>query len=771
MNHLYALLVGIDEYLVPRPLKGCVADIREYEKFLRGRIDQRAFDLHVRILIDGEATRAAVLGGLREHLGQAGPAGAALLVFCGHGSQQPSAHARIEPELKDETLVCFDSRIGGSDLADKEIGRCLREISGKGAHVVVILDCCHSGSGTRNLDGTGDSGRSAPPRFDPGPAGYAPVLEGGVKARSGWTLPAGSRHVLLAACSSRETAAEVLVGGRMRGAFSASLLQALNSCPATISYSSLFESAATGVRARGLAQNPQLEAIDALELDLPFLGGAVATRPRLLSVRRDCGGRWMLNMGAIHGLRPPRDPVRLILFPRGTPAGEMGSDSQAVGSAAITEVFSSTSAVTLDFNPEPELTGFDAFLEWDPSRALMVLLAGRPEGTRDLRRAIGVGGPGGRRSPYVTEGPPGSPLLAVASDEGFEIFLDGHPSPVTSVNYAWPDAAVAAVARLEHIACWRQVREWRGSENCAIANEDLEIALLHGKQVIDQRNVRLEYYECDGQLRKPGFAVRVRNLGATNLWFALLALTESFGIVPLLEEQSVALAPGQALFARGGQTLYTSLPTWLLERGATETVDMLRVLISESPFDGRLFRQPPLSDAGARSAATRLEPPFAGSANAVDWKVIDIPVRTIRAHPWQPLGPHELQLPAGVRLSAPPQFEARVRLNSAAPALQAASSAGRPYRFLEPCFHDPGLETLELQTIAGSVWPEGPLRIALPRPPDDGRRILAFTVDGGSLLPLGTSRSDGAGTSILIERLPEASEDIVRVAFRVLPEG
>ena len=49
--------------------------------------------------------------------------------------------------------MCFDSRSPGSwDLADKEIAKLIGDVAAKGPHVAVILDCCHSGSGTREID-------------------------------------------------------------------------------------------------------------------------------------------------------------------------------------------------------------------------------------------------------------------------------------------------------------------------------------------------------------------------------------------------------------------------------------------------------------------------------------------------------------------------------------------------------------------------------------------------------------------------------------------
>src|SRR4051794_15617891 len=74
---IYALLIGIDDYPLPVPrLRGCVNDIREMQTYLQARVDPggRPVEeaLRVKTLINHEATRSAVIGAFRGHLGQAG---------------------------------------------------------------------------------------------------------------------------------------------------------------------------------------------------------------------------------------------------------------------------------------------------------------------------------------------------------------------------------------------------------------------------------------------------------------------------------------------------------------------------------------------------------------------------------------------------------------------------------------------------------------------------------------------------------------------------
>ncbi|MEV7887812.1 hypothetical protein ACWD3I_16330 [Streptomyces sp. NPDC002817] len=88
--------------------------------------------------------------GIRNHLGRCGPGDTALLWFCGHGSRRPTDDPCVASGWS-EALVCHDSRYAGGQplLEDAELGAPLDEIAARGAHVVAVLDSCHSGGATR----------------------------------------------------------------------------------------------------------------------------------------------------------------------------------------------------------------------------------------------------------------------------------------------------------------------------------------------------------------------------------------------------------------------------------------------------------------------------------------------------------------------------------------------------------------------------------------------------------------------------------------------
>jgi hypothetical protein len=132
----------------------------------------------------------------------AGPVGTTS--FCSIArSKSAGAFKRFYPDGKDESLVCYDSGApGGFDLADKELAVLLAELARNDPHIAVVLDCCHSGSGTRGPDDFAQArARATYEIFDEWP--LETYLDGRYAARmargESLEIPA-SRHILLAAC-------------------------------------------------------------------------------------------------------------------------------------------------------------------------------------------------------------------------------------------------------------------------------------------------------------------------------------------------------------------------------------------------------------------------------------------------------------------------------------------------------------------------------------------------------------------------------------------
>ncbi len=417
---IYALFVGIDAYPSPvNPLNGCVNDVTRMRDLLAARVSGAGDHFAPRLLANEQATRQGLIDAWRGHLGQAGPEDVALFYYSGHGSQEhaPPEFWDFEPDRLNETLVCYDSRLpGGWDLADKELAQLISEVAAlrlaQGPHFAVILDCCHSGSGTRNAEEITVRQQMADTRTRP-VSSYivtpqqAAALQGhgsgAASAATAWTSIASGRHILLAACRPEQTAKETYFPGpssyEKRGAFSFYLQDTLQQTGAGLSYRDLFKRVYALVQQRVADQAPQLEASEPADLDQPFLGGALAPTPAVLtlSVNKTLG--WVVDAGAVHGIPPPAgsgETTQLALFPFDVDLARLRTLEQAIGQASVVQVFPGQSLVAparFDRAPLAATSTYKALVTSTPLPQLTVAFEGDNAALNLVRQALATAGP------------------------------------------------------------------------------------------------------------------------------------------------------------------------------------------------------------------------------------------------------------------------------------------------------------------------------------------------------------------------------------------
>jgi len=211
----WALLIGIDRYCAPgvRDLRGCCNDVAAMRAFLTNNLGVPVSQ--IKTLLDAEATRAGILQALHaliEHTAIERN-DQIIIHFSGHGAlmRPPTAW---QAAAYVQSLVPHDGYCEGvHNLPDRTFGALLDQLAAKfGPNITVILDACHSGSGTR------DSGAEGAPRVrqvDPDPRVPPDTLDqsllgGGALRRgskSGW-LDASMPYVLVAGCRDGELANE-----------------------------------------------------------------------------------------------------------------------------------------------------------------------------------------------------------------------------------------------------------------------------------------------------------------------------------------------------------------------------------------------------------------------------------------------------------------------------------------------------------------------------------------------------------------------------------
>jgi hypothetical protein len=388
-RHLFALLVGIDTY--PKgvgisDLRGCVNDVSLIKDYLENAVPLK---WHIEILKNSEATRENIIRLFRDHLCRAGENDVVFFHYSGHGSTEVSATVfnPYFPDKQDETIVCYDSRCDGRyDLADKELAALLWEVAKNNPHIVVSLDCCHAGSGTREA---GDSFLAAP-RQTPAKTACKPrlletYLDGFYSeplAKAAKVSIPRVKHILLAACERGQRAWETM---GHKGLFSYSLLETLEKSGPDIHYADLFVRSRATMFKRNTKQNPQFETYGRFMPYTRFLDGQPMAQkaPRYFVCFER--GNWVMKGGALHGLATEAEkPVEVALYPESSPDSEPGKIA-GYASAISIEAQTSTLKLKPDFQCGEE-ERFHAEIISLPAPPMHVLLEGDRKGKALVRK-------------------------------------------------------------------------------------------------------------------------------------------------------------------------------------------------------------------------------------------------------------------------------------------------------------------------------------------------------------------------------------------------
>jgi len=273
-----AFLVGINDY-ASAPLNGCVNDCLLMYKILSEKFGFNNNDID--IITDRQCTKSNIISGLKKLISNTTSGDTILFHYSGHGSQVVVNDwtNNPEPDGRDEILCPYDLD-WNNPLRDNDLNDIFKSIP-KGVKPIILLDCCHSGSGLRDnpLPPTSAYYGKFKNKFIPPPISNMlsnPLVS--LDDHLNFVFPESDRSnvqtqlkkfmvdtieqadcILLSGCRDNQTSADAFISGRYHGAFTFSLIQTLSKFNFKITYYDLITNINAAISKMGFKQTPQLE--------------------------------------------------------------------------------------------------------------------------------------------------------------------------------------------------------------------------------------------------------------------------------------------------------------------------------------------------------------------------------------------------------------------------------------------------------------------------------------------------------------------------------
>ncbi len=641
MPTLYALLVGIDSYPHPvSPLHGCVNDVTAFQDLV-GERQSDPWQFEARVLLNHEATREGIISGFREHLRKAGPDDVAWFYFSGHGSREPapSMFWHLEPDREFETFVCYDSRLpGGYDLADKELSKLLHEVALRAGHVLVILDRCFAGSGTRDGQvvplNSHSLVRSVPPRSDPRPLNsylftaddlamlpstdaVSPAVPPGAARRLSPSASSSvprwfqTPHVLLAASQADQVSWEKNFHGKQHGVFSYHLMEVLRDQTNALTYREWMQFATHQVQKSTPTQFPHGEVFDGATLDAISFRGTPHVAARHYTVAFHAASQvWRLDAGAVHGIENPQSErtTHLLLFPLNVSPEQLGNPMAAVGSAEVVKVDANYSDVRLGSHLLDRSLVYQATVSlmvnarWPIEVVVASALGGEDQEAAEsraayLRRSIDCSVH--LRSAEVDEKVDWQ--LRVAPDSLALLRRDS--AELQEPSFRWSKQEIGSdrqtVELLEHVARWHRILRVTPEPEHALAAETLEIEIEENGEWGTEGEVTLAMKSSSTGRQPAAIRVRVQHGYSQPLFVSCLLLCEDdfeAQLIPFAAETCQCLEPHRWVLLNAGTSIRFEVPDGLRSRGIDRAHDYFKFIFCEALFDPERLTQPAIDE-------------------------------------------------------------------------------------------------------------------------------------------------------------------------------
>ncbi len=277
-----AVIVGINNYDVRAPkLNGCVNDALQMAEMLRRHF--RFENTNIRVVTDERATQEAILARLEWLVADARGGDQLVFHFSGHGSQVADRDGDELDQL--DEIICPYDMDWDHPLTDDVFARYFARLSSE-VNLTVVLDCCHSGTGLRDVrQNTVDRFLLPPPDIrsrvaeglddlgpyfsatlrDPSIGAAPPAVRARRPVRSSprpfLKAVAGQANgpLLISGCRADETSADVLIDRDYHGALTYALVQSVRETRGRTTYRQLIQSVRRLLPTYGTRQTPQLE--------------------------------------------------------------------------------------------------------------------------------------------------------------------------------------------------------------------------------------------------------------------------------------------------------------------------------------------------------------------------------------------------------------------------------------------------------------------------------------------------------------------------------
>lgn len=235
--------IDFNHYGTNGRLAGCINDANAMADLARSQ----GFEV-MNVLVDNQGTREAVKSGIADAAGRLKSGDIFFFSYSGHGSQIPNENHESgeQDDGQDETWCLYDGM-----LIDDEANE-LWKLFAPGVRVLVLLDCCHSGSGTEAAVGPGAPkprylrASHAKKTFEGHRAFYKDIqAEIAAAVTSGSSKPVRCSVRLISGCQDHEESLD----GNVNGAFTEQLLSVWNSGMFTGDYKQFYNKILLGMPA------------------------------------------------------------------------------------------------------------------------------------------------------------------------------------------------------------------------------------------------------------------------------------------------------------------------------------------------------------------------------------------------------------------------------------------------------------------------------------------------------------------------------------------